>query len=287
VTVHDLILESFPQYTRRRVLRRAYRTIAAASIRHATAVVTVSDSTRQDLARWYPAALGKSAMIPNGVEARFKPVWDAGRLADVASRYALPRRFVLGVGAGRPHKNLGVLVEAARHLSSETDLCVVLVSAPDPRFVDTVGEQIARLGPAGRAVRVPFVAEEDLAAVYSLAECFVLPSLVEGFGLPILEAMAAGTPVIASARSSLPEVGGDAALYFEPTDALGLAQKIRALAGDADLRARQIELGRARAATFSWERAARSTRRLYADVVSARRSRRPERRKGVKTGSDR
>ncbi|HMC03349.1 MAG TPA: glycosyltransferase family 1 protein [Cellulomonadaceae bacterium] len=262
VTVHDLILERHPEYTPQRLLRLAYRAMARLSLRRASAIVAVSQATRADVERWYPATRGRTHVIPNGVSGLFSRVEDPGRLETVRARYGLPPSFVLAVGAGRPHKNLEVLVDAARHFGDDGPR-VVLASAPDARFPDAVGDRIARLGLEDRVVRIRDVREDDMAALYSLADAFVFPSFIEGFGLPMLEAMAAGTPVIAADASVMPEVGGDAVLLFDPLDPAALAAQLRRLAGDPDLRDLLRERGIGRAAEFSWERAARATVELY------------------------
>jgi glycosyltransferase involved in cell wall biosynthesis len=262
VTVHDLILERHPEYTPQRLLRLAYRAMARLSLRRASAIVAVSQATRADVERWYPATRGRTHVIPNGVSGLFSRVEDPGRLETVRARYGLPPSFVLAVGAGRPHKNLEVLVDAARHFGDDGPR-VVLASAPDARFPDAVGDRIARLGLEDHVVRIRDVREDDMAALYSLADAFVFPSFIEGFGLPMLEAMAAGTPVIAADASVMPEVGGDAVLLFDPLDPAALAAQLRRLAGDPDLRDLLRERGIGRAAEFSWERAARATVELY------------------------
>ena len=266
VTVHDLIFERYPAYTPSVMTRAAYRLSASASLRRAAAVVAVSEATRRDLSSWYPATRSKTHVIPNGVAASFARIEDPAVLAGVRARYDLPERFVLAVGAGRPHKNLEVLVRAALELR-EGDPSVVIVSVPDARFADTVGDLIVRHGLEDRVRRIGTVREPDMAALYSLAEAFVVPSLVEGFGLPMLEAMAAGTPVIAADVSVMPEVGGDAILLFDPHDAGSLATRIRRLADDGGLRDELRARGLRRAGQFSWDAAARATVALHRRVA--------------------
>jgi glycosyltransferase involved in cell wall biosynthesis len=266
VTVHDLIFERHPEYTPNRLVRFAYKSMAAASLRRASEVVAVSDATRRDLEHWYPATRGRTHVIPNGVSRTFSRVDDQARLADVRMRYSLPPRFVLAVGAGRPHKNLAVLVEAARELKGG-GIGVVLASAPDRRFPDDVGDLIRRYGLEQDVRRIAAVREEDMAALYTLADVFVFPSFVEGFGLPVLEAMAAGTPVVASDIPVLREVAGDAFLPFDPTDASALATQVLLVFRDGGLRARLTTNGLRRAAQFSWRRSARATLELYRSLV--------------------
>lgn len=266
VTVHDLIFERYPAYTPQRLLRLAYRAMASLSLRRASAIVAVSEATRTDLEHWYPGTRGRTRVIVNGVSRSFSRLEGDDRRSEVRERYRLPARFVLAVGAGRPHKNFEVVVEAAHELADD-GVSFVLASAPDRRFPDLVGDRIARYGLADRVHRIRDVREEDMGVLYSLADAFVFPSFIEGFGLPMLEAMAAGTPVIASDASVMPEVGGEAALYFDPHDREALAMQLRRLAADPELRDRLRVQGLTRAGEFSWERPARATVDLYRVLV--------------------
>jgi glycosyltransferase involved in cell wall biosynthesis len=266
VTVYDLIFELHPEYTPRRALRLAYRTMASASLRRASAVIAVSEATRHDLEEWYPATRGRTHVVSAGVSAAFSRVADPTRLADVRERYGLPPNFVLAVGAGRPHKNFGVLVEAAQELARD-GLDVVLASAPDRRFGDAVGDLIDRRGVEKHVTRIQDVREEDMAALYTLADVFVFPSFIEGFGLPMLEAMAAGTPVVAADIPVVREVGGDAILLFDPIDPAALSAQVRRVDHDPQVRSRLISTGYERTEHFSWDRAARATLNLYRSLV--------------------
>jgi alpha-1,3-rhamnosyl/mannosyltransferase len=169
--------------------------------------------------------------------------------------------FALYVGINKPHKNLVRLVQAWGKLGSGAQGWeLVLAGGEDPRYKQARHEA-ARLG---LPVHFPgSIAEEDLPALYNAAGIFVLPSTYEGFGLPVLEAMACGTPVLCSNTSSLPEIAGNAALYISPEDTDGIAKVLRCLIGDALLRAELSEKGRRQASRFSWERAARETLAVY------------------------
>jgi alpha-1,3-rhamnosyl/mannosyltransferase len=180
----------------------------------------------------------------------------------VRRRYALPERYVLYLGSNKPHKNLIRLIEAWALLAEYGTRSTLLIAGtwdprhPEPRLLARrLGlENIRWLGP---------VPEPDIPALYAGATAFVFPSLYEGFGLPVLEAMACGTPVACSNTSSLPEVVGDAALLFDPTDAAGIAEALSRLMHDADLRADLRERTLRQAARFSWERTARATLTVY------------------------
>ena len=276
VTIHDLILERFPQYTPSWPLRHAYRLMATASLRHATAVIAVSEATRNEVDHWYPATSNKTRVVHNGVDPAFGRAPSPSELARVRERYDLPPRFVLAIGAGRPHKNLEILVDAAL-LIGRSDVQFVIVSAADRRFPDRLGERLRETGE--RSVRrLARVEESDLPALYRLASAFVFPSLVEGFGLPMLEAMAAGTAVVASDRSSLPEVAGDAAIYFDPRDAQALSARLTQILDDPGLRRVLAARGIERARAFSWDAAARAVLDVYDEILVNRGTRSTPRR---------
>jgi glycosyltransferase involved in cell wall biosynthesis len=263
VTVHDLILERYPAYSPGRLQRLAYRVAAATSIRRADAVLAVSAATRADVAAWYHAER-KTWVVPNGVESTFGRDLDAARLEAVSLRYGLTRPFLLAVGAGRPHKNLGIVPEALRLYDG---LDAVMVSAPDRRFVDDVGARIATYRLGSRIRRLSDVPEQDLPAIYALAAAFVFPSFVEGFGLPMLEAMAVGTPVLASDLAVMREVAGDGAAYFDPSDPRQLADMLRSVRDEPDRAATLVAAGHQRAAAFTWEAAARRVLAVYETVT--------------------
>ncbi len=270
MTVHDLIFERFPEYMPRRRLRTFYRGLTALGARRAAAILTVSNVTRCDLEAYYRVDAGKVHVVGGAVDSTFRRVDDRGRLAAVIDRYRLPRRFVLAVGAGRPHKNLAMLVDAFAGLDPSLAPALVIAGEYDPRFVDKVSARARTHGLEERVLRPGSVREADLPALYSLADVLVFPSLVEGFGLPPLEAMACGTPVLASNASSIPEVVGDAALSFDPRGPAQLATVLRRILSDADLRADLSRRGLARAREFSWDRVARATLGAYAAALKVR-----------------
>ena len=264
VTVHDLIFDREPRYQSGRWVRYYYRPMMWLAPRRAAAVVAVSEATAADLQTLYRVSAEKIVVVPEAAGAQFRPVEDPAALAATRARYALPERFVLALGVRRPHKNLPVLLEAFALARERVPHDLVLVGEAHTRYHDEVPETIARLGLAGRVHLTGHAADADLPAIYTLADLFVLPSLVEGFGLPALEAMGCGTPVVASSASSLPEVVGDAGLLADPRDPAALAEAMVTVLRDRDLQARLRARGLARAREFSWERAARQVRVVLA-----------------------
>jgi len=220
------------------------------AVARSAALIAISQATADDLVARYPAARGRTVVAPLAA---------APALADPAATLpdGVPESgFILAVGTLEPRKNLPRLVAAYRRLPVTLRDAHPLVVTGRPGW-DT-GETVAALDSLGsRAIRTGFVPDEQLALLYRRCALFAYPSLGEGFGLPVLEAMAAGAPVLTSDRSSLPEVGGDAAAYCDPTDERAIAAALQALLGDPARRAQLAAAGPLRAAEFSWDETAR------------------------------
>ncbi len=261
LTVHDLIFRHLPQY--HKALNRWYLNLALPLYcRRATHIIAISACTRRDLMAAYGLPAEKITVVYEAADAHFRPQPPAVVEA-VRTRYGLPARYLLSVGTIEPRKNLTRLLSAFEALQAAglTDALVVV-----GRRGWLYGDFFARLeeSPARKAVLFPgYVPDEDLPAIYAGAQALVFPSLYEGFGLPVLEAMACGTPVVASDRSSIPEVGGAAALYFDPTDITHIQETIRRVLSDSSLQAEMRQQGLRQAARFSWDRAAAETESVY------------------------
>jgi glycosyltransferase involved in cell wall biosynthesis len=266
VTVHDLIFDRYPEYMPAAWSRPYYRLLMAASTRRAAKVIAVSQATAADLAHYYGTPASKIAVILAGAEPGLGAPVDAEQIQSVRRRYNLARPILLSVGVRRPHKNLDRLVRAFARLAPDTEHDLLFAGPADDRFPDVARGAALDAGLNGRVRFLGWVSEGDLAALYAVADLVVVPSLVEGFGLPALEAMASGTPVVAANASSLPEVVGRAGVLVDPHDEAALAAALGALLGDRSRRQRLAEAGRTQAATFTWQKAARQTRRLYEDL---------------------
>lgn len=268
VTIHDMSLTLYPQYhpVRRVLLNRPLVHLAA---RRVDAIIAVSHSARRDILRLYNVPPDRVRVVHEAAAPAFTPIADRARLADARRRYGLPDRFILYVGTIEPRKNLPRLIEAfARRVrSGDVPHALVCVGRYGWRARD-VDRTIERLG-VGRAVRfIGYVPFADLPAIYNLAEIFVFPSLHEGFGLPVIEAMACGVPVVVGRNSSLIEIAGDAADAVDPLDIDALGDAIVRLARDPAARTARRRRGLERAQAFSWRRAARETLDVYRWAVA-------------------
>jgi glycosyltransferase involved in cell wall biosynthesis len=269
VTIHDMTVWLFPQYhyRRRQLAMRPFVPLAA---RRAAAVIAVSQATKDDVVRVLGVDPDKVHVVHEAASSRFQPVEDPAELDRVRKSYRLPPRLILHVGTIEPRKNLARLLEALARLRSRDrmDYALVLVGRPGWKH-ESAFEAVERLNLQDAVRLLGYVPTADLISLYSLADVVAFPSLYEGFGLPVLEAMACGTPVVTSAAGSLPEVAGDAAEFVDPRSVQSIAAGLRRVLGDRarweELRARGLERARA----FGWDQAARETREIYAGVRAA------------------
>ena len=267
LTVHDLIFRHLPAH--HKPLNRWYLNLTLPLYcRRATHVIAVSECTRCDLIAAYGLPPEKITVIPEAADPRFRPQ-PPEMVAAVRARYGLPERYLLFVGTIEPRKNLTRLLHAFEALHAEGLTGGLVIVGRRGWLYDDFFAALEQ-SPVRDAVLLPgYVPDADLPAVYAGAQALILPSLYEGFGLPVLEAMACGAPVVASRASSLPEVGGEAALYFDPTDTEALTEAIRHPLRDAALCEKMRQRGLAQAARFSWERAAEATARVYRILTSS------------------
>jgi len=271
VTAHDLGYLHYPD--KHPLFARLYldwSTRHSASI--ARRVIAVSQATAQDLVALNGVPRDKIRVVHSGIDEMLQPVVDESVLEDLRQRLGIGGPYILHVGSIQPRKNLTRLVDAFQQIMDTVE-GLRLVLAGRPAWGDkSLLEHIERLNLGDRIVLPGYVPDEDLAALYSGASVYAFPSLYEGFGFPALEAMACGTPVVCANTSSLPEIVGDAALTFAPTDVAGQAAALQRVLTEPDLRARLVERGFERARQFTWESAARETLAVLqeaADIASA------------------
>ncbi|MBN1888228.1 MAG: glycosyltransferase family 4 protein [Thermoflexales bacterium] len=267
LTCYDMIPLVYPAYFSP-VQRLIYRLAHSLAFRAAAAILSISQSTKADIVRYFGLDPRRVVVTPLAAGEHFCPQ-PAGRVDVVRQKYGLPQAYALYLGSNKPHKNLARLVEGwkeARFRFQVSGFRLVIAGHWEERYPEAK-RRVEELGLGEQVIFVGAVDDEDLPALYSGAALFAFPSEYEGFGLPVLEAMACGSPVVCSNTSSLPEVAGEVALLVDPTDVDALAAAIGRVLADVGLRQAMREKGLAQAARFSWERTARETLAVYASAT--------------------
>ncbi len=267
-TVHDAIFRRHPELVDPR-LRSYLDRWTAVSLGLADRVITVSEFSKREICELYGADAGKIRVVYNGVDPRFSASVAAGKIEKARTEIKLPAKYVLYVGALEEKKNIPRLLSAWKKATKGTKAAkpkLVLAGGGGGKGFDA-GAAVEEAGADDSVALAGYVPDEHLPAVMVGAECFVYPSLYEGFGLPVLEAMAVGVPVITSKTSSLGEVAGDAAVLVDPEDEDDLAGALRKVLKDSKLRSRLVERGKARAGEFTPERCAEGTLAVYREVL--------------------
>jgi glycosyltransferase involved in cell wall biosynthesis len=266
VTLHDLAFLLYP--ATHTAASRAYYAASGESVRHAERVIAVSQRTASDAVRLLGVDPARMRVVPEAAAPGFGPRDDIAFQA-VASRLSLdPRPYALFVGTLEPRKNVPLLLEAFTRVRQEVDAQLLLVGGRG--WLDApIFEAHARSGLGDAVQFLGSLEQNELATLYSHASVFVLPSLYEGFGLPVLEAMACGAPVVCSNAGPLPEVAGNAAVLLPPDDPTPWADAMLRLLTDARLANAMREQGFLRATMYSWDRAALATREVYREALLA------------------
>ena len=267
VTIHDCIHLKFPQYLPGRLAYGYARAQMWTATRRARRVLTVSEASKQDIVRFFDVPDDKVTVIYNAIDERYRVPPTDEEMVRVRERYQLPDRFIMYAGNVKPHKNLERLIDAfARVRRRGFDNLGLLVTGSEVSKYATLRRAVHRYNLHKHVRFLGYQPEATLAVLYRLADLFVFPSLYEGFGLSPLEALASGTPVVASNVSSLPEVLGDAAVLIDPYAPESIADGITRVLENDDLRADLQRRGTARAARFSWERSVRRVHEIYQEV---------------------
>lgn len=268
LTVHDLSFVRVPSAASPS-LKAYLDAVVPPSVEAADYILADSEATKADLTELYDAPAKKITVLYSGVNPRFHPVDDAESLQRMRQKYGLANiSYILSVGTVQPRKNYSRVVEALAVLRKAGHDLHYVIAGGSGWLEDELGATIERNGMGDYLHLLGLVDDADLPALYSGARMLALASLYEGFGLPVLEAMACGTPVITSNLSSLPEVGGNAALLVDPRDSGAIHDAILRLETDDATRMRLIKAGYQQAERFSWVRAARQLKSIYDDILS-------------------
>ncbi len=263
VSILDISYIYFPKLFKRKDLFQLKRWTAY-SARHAKKILTISESSKNDIINEYHQRAEKIEVVYPGMNTKLTKsgFLDMNELKD---KFSINKKYILFVGTLQPRKNITRLIEAFSKI--DDDVKLVIVGKKGWQF-DEIIEAPEKYGIKEKVIFLNNVGDDDLPSLYKNAEFFILPSLYEGFGLPVLEAMSYGTAVITSNISSLPEVGGDAALYVNPNDANDIALKIKKLLEDEGLRRELVAKGKKQVESFSWEKSARETLKVLEEVAN-------------------
>lgn len=262
-TIHDVIYMACPEDLPSLAGRLYYRLMMNACSRMATRVITDSEHSKNEIIRYLHADPSKIEVVYPAVDSFFESQADPAEVASVRSRFGIDRDYIVCVGIYKPRKNHAGLLKAFQLLLKDGVQSQLVIAGPMGEGKPILQRLAAELGVAGHVVFTGFVNDADLRALYSGARVCVCPSLYEGFGFTVLEAMACGTPVVCSSATSLPEVAGNAALYFDPYKPEEMATQLRRVFYDDGLRAALIADGRSNLLRFSWEETARQTLEVY------------------------
>ncbi|MEO5952981.1 MAG: glycosyltransferase family 1 protein, partial [Chloroflexia bacterium] len=259
VTIHDLGYLAYPQAHKR--LSRLYLHLSTwFSARSAKRVIAISEATKRDLIKHYHINPGKIAVVYHGRDPIFIPIIDKSRINEVAAKYGVTKPYCVHVGTLQPRKNLGVLIEAWKILRETMEQPPQLLLAGKRGWLyDSLFEMVNRYGLGDLIKFADYVERDDLPALYSGALALTFPSLYEGFGLPALEAMSCGTPVISSNATSLPEVVGDAGILLDPNNVTAWADAVKQLATNKAMQTSLSKKGLEQASKFTWEKCAQET----------------------------
>ncbi len=262
VTIHDLSFYYFPQEFRKKDLFQL-KNWTSYSLDIASTVIAVSKTTKKDIKHFYSLPESRIHVVYNGFEKNVDK-----HKSTIMQDYDLQKnKFLLYVGTLQPRKNVPTLIKAFKLFHEKNPEFKLVLVGKKGWLYDSIFEEVKTQGLSETVIFTDYIPDADVSELYRNALCFVMPSLYEGFGIPILEAMAHNCPVISSHTSSLPEIGGDACLYFEPKDEKDLLQDIERLYEDKDLTKKLIQKGKERIREFSWERSAKETLEILKNAI--------------------
>lgn len=266
-TIHDMTYEMYPETMDKRNLKRIKDDIKY-SVNRADKIITVSESSKCDIIKYLNVSENKIEVVYNGVEySRFAKIYSKEEKLSVCEKYNLPQNYMLYMGTLEPRKNIESIVEAFNLFKEKSDLkekdFKLVVAGKKGWMFESIFELVNKLNLQDHVIFTDYVDERDKPLIYNMAQLFVFPSLYEGFGIPVLEAMASSIPVITSNVSSLPEVAGDAAVLVDPKDTVSIAKNMYDILSDKNFKAELINKGHIQAQKFTWEASAEKLYGIY------------------------
>jgi glycosyltransferase involved in cell wall biosynthesis len=270
VTIHDLTRFFFPAQKHKGQLHQwAYETVFRSAINNSSKIITVSEHTKMDLVRYFPKASGKTVTIYEGVDTAMfsKDVLD-GKSQERLKKLGIAKPYLLFVGVWMTHKNLPRLLQAFKKVKEGGFSGSLVITGKGQSHHVDVPDLVKGEGMSDYVILPGKVSDEDLPALFQNAEIFIMPSLYEGFGLPALEALACGRPVVASSVSSLPEILGPAAVYFDPYSVDDMAEKIANLIEDMQKQVELVSAGSLQVQKYNWDICAKETLAVYNSVIN-------------------
>ena len=267
LTIHDISFNFFPQFIKKSDLF-FLKMLIPRSLRMAARIIAVSEFTKKEIKKYYNISAEKIAVVHNGVDFElFDKYIDQNKLAEIRKKYSLPEKFLLYIGTLQPRKNLPALIQAMHILQEKYNLedikFVIAGNREAHNFDPEIDEAIEKYGLDKSVIFPGWIDEEDKPAIYKLAQCFVFPSLYEGFGIPIIEAMSAGTPVISSNSSCLPEIGKTGVIFADPKKPEEFAKRIHDILTDENLKESLIKKGKETAKNYTWQKNSEKTLGVY------------------------
>jgi glycosyltransferase involved in cell wall biosynthesis len=268
VTIHDVIGITCKDDLGSSIGRLYYRGMISAAVRLADRIITVSEFSRDDIVRTLGIDRAKIKVVYQGISADFREITDAEVLQKVRAKYRIQHEYIIYAGIYKPRKNHAALLHAFQKVLIRTPDANLVLVGPLSEGQEYLQRVSAQLGILDNVIFTGVVDDDDLRALYSAAKVYACPSRYEGFGFTILEAMACGTPVVCNPATSLPEVGGDAAIYADPENSEEFANALYRVFTDRDLRTDLIEKGRVNTQRFKWGNAAKETVAIYQEILA-------------------
>lgn len=270
-TIHDITPLFYPGHKMGSIPRRlAYRAVFSATLHKARQIIAVSESTKQGIIDHFKIKSDKITVIYEGVDERFKIIADNGIINETKTRFGITKPYIFYIGVWREHKNIESLVKAFNLLKQKykIDHQLVLAGREDLHYTN-VREEIDRSSYKNDILTPGYITDSDLPILYNAASCFALPSFIEGFGLIAIEAQKCGCPVAVARTSSLPEILGDSALFFDPEDVEEIADKIYQVLTQNELQKTLIAKGQENVKRYSWQNCAKETLAVYKNILKS------------------